>query len=136
MYSKSKLNLKRKMKEFFEKYLTIINEDINISSKYVDKKYFGTIDHNDIFFTSSFFNTFPNDPVLIDQFVNKFIAMANVKNIKNDKEYLIYDQDKKITVFVDVYVKGSFRHDIILGVSFSTPSCPTIQKTGQTRIIF
>lgn len=124
------------MKEFFENYLKIINEDIGISSRYIDKKLFGTIGHNDVFYTSAFFNSFTTDNVEINLFVNKFIVMANIDNLKSDKEFLVYDPLKQVAVFVNVYVKGTFRHDIILISSFSSKTYPSIQKTGQVRIIF
>lgn len=124
------------MKKFFEKYLQIINEQVNLSSRYIEKKFFVTIDHIDVFYTSAFFNSFPNDSIRVNQFVNKFITMVNVSNIKRDKEFLIYDPQTKIAVIVNVYIKGSFRHDVILMSSFTSNSCPSIQKTGQIRIIF
>ncbi len=124
------------MKEFFNEYLQILNEDISISSKYIDKKYFCTINHNDIFYKSSFFNFFPKDMIKVNEFINKFIAMAKIDDLKSNKEFLVYDKNKNTAVIVDVYIKGSFRHDIILMSSFNTSSCPSIQKTGQCRIIF
>lgn len=47
------------MKNFFETYLNkIIKEDINLSSKYIDKKFYQTFGHADVFLTSHFFNRF------------------------------------------------------------------------------
>lgn len=124
------------MKEFFEIYLNnIINENTDISSKYIDKKFYQTFGHTDIFLTSSFFNAFPKDGILINNFVNKFLHIANIKSLKSNKEFLVYDPEKQLAVLVLTYVKGSYRHDVILNGSFKSDTHPSIQKTGQTRII-
>ena len=124
------------MKEFLKSYLQIINEDLDVSSKYIDKKFFATIGHCDVFITSTFFNFFPQDYTLVNMFVNKFIVITDAGNLKSDKEYLVYDQTNHRAVIVKVYVKGSFRHDIILESSWNTDRIPSVTKSSQTRIIF
>ena len=125
------------MKNFFEIYLNkIIKEDINLSSKYIDKKFYQTFGHADVFLTSHFFNSFPQDYTRVNLFVSKFIQMANVNNLKKDTEFLVYDSDKKLAAIISVYLKGTYRYDIILGSTFLSDVHPSIQKTGQVRIIF
>ena len=124
------------MKEFLKSYLQVINEDLDVSSKYIDKKYFATIGHCDVFYTTAFLKGYSLDYTLINIFVNKFIVMTNAENLKSDKEFLIYEPAKNVAAIVKVFVKGSFRHDIILDSSWNASSIPSITKTGQTRIIF
>lgn len=122
------------MKRFFEKYLDVIKEDT--SSRYIEKSFFMTIGHNDIFITPTFFNAFPKDYTEVNIFLNKFIEMTKTDSIKSDREYLVYDTKKSLAVILKVFVKGTFRHDIILMQSFNCKKYPSIRKSGQIRIIF
>lgn len=123
------------MKEYIKSYLNVISESVEISSKYIDKKFFQTIDHFDIFLTNAFLNSFSSNYSEINLMVNKFLASFNVKKLREEKEFLAYDQNTKIVCLIYVYPKGSTRHDIILISSFKSESYPKLQKDGQVRLI-
>lgn len=123
------------MKEYIKSYLNVISESIEISSKYIDKKFFQTIGHFDIFLTNTFLNSFSSNYSEINLMVNKFLASFNVKNLHEEKEFLVYDQNTKIVCLIYVYPKGSTRYDIILISSFKSESYPKLQKDGQVRLI-
>lgn len=123
------------MKEYIKNYLKVINESSEISSKYIDKKFFQTIDHFDIFLTNAFLNSFSSNYSEINLMVNKFLDSFNVKNLHEEKEFLAYDQNTKTVCLIYVYPKGSARHDIILISSFKSETYPKLQKNGQLRVL-
>lgn len=123
------------MKKFNDLYLQLITEDLDVSSKYIDKKYLMTIDHIDIFITNTFFNAFEKDYTKLNNFLVNVIHKADVKNLKKDTQLLVYTSANKVATVINIYLKGTYRYDMILMVSYNSNEIPRITKTGQVRLI-
>jgi len=118
------------LKKFDELNKKIISESFGYP-------YVSTIGHVDIFKTERFDKDVGKGSFWPQEWSKLFLKKINVKDILDEKEYMIYERPLNRVIILQVKPFGSFRHQIYFRRYFyNIKNVPHLTKTGQIRVIF